>query len=182
MLQIVAINKIVTTFLPSPLHWARGCGFEPQDRQSFSTQISILKVDVLPYMLNFQSNHLSMLFLPWNTVVNFFPFCHLPLPSYGKNHITPISHWFYPISLSYTKKYTKDTKPLPIQFETQIINPLFAITSAGSILIMLRSSVCWLKLQLDKWSVVQPTRLPTSNYEASLRGHERLKGHLQESG
>ena len=32
----------------------------------------------------------------------------------------------------------------------KFINPLFAITSAGSALIVLRSSVCWIRQQLDK--------------------------------
>ena len=35
--------------------------------------------------------------------------------------------------------------------------------------------------QLDKWSVVNPTWLPSPNCEASLHGHERLKDELQES-
>ena len=34
--------------------------------------------------------------------------------------------------------------------EIQSIYPLFAITSAGSALIVLRSSVCWIRQQLDK--------------------------------
>ena len=95
-----------TTSLPFPLLWARGLGFEPPDLQFFSTQIWILKAVVLLYLLTFQSNLLSVLFLPRNSTVNSFPFFLLPLPSYDKNHITPISHRIFPISLSYPK-YTK---------------------------------------------------------------------------
>ena len=80
-----------------PLHWARGLGFEPPDLQFFSTQIWILKAVVLLYLLTFQSNLLSVLFLPRNSTVNSFPFFLLPLPSYDKNHITPISHRIFPI-------------------------------------------------------------------------------------
>ena len=49
-------------------------------------------------------------------------------------------------------------------------------------LIVLRSSVCWIGQQPDKWLIVQPTWMLSSNSEASLRGHERLKDQLQESG
>ena len=57
---------------------------------------------------------------------------------------------------------------------------LFAITPAGSALIMLRSSVCWLRQQPNKWSLVEPTWLLSSNRESSLRGHEQLKGRAAE--
>ena len=36
--------------------------------------------------------------------------------------------------------------------------------------------------QLDRCPVVKPTWLPSSNREANLRGHERLKYQLQETG
>ena len=57
----------------------------------------------------------------------------------------------------------------------QCINPLFVITQASSALIMLRSSESWIRQQLDKWSVVEPTWLLSSNWEASLYGQGRLK-------
>ena len=47
---------------------------------------------------------------------------------------------------------------------------------------LLRSSVCWIRQQQDKLSEVQPSLLPSSNCEASQRGHDRLKVQLQESG
>ena len=72
--------------------------------------------------------------------------------------------------------------PCLSNWSTQFINPLFAITSAGSALIVLRSSVCWIRQKLDKGSEVEPTGLPSSNREASLPWHERLKDRLQESG
>ena len=56
------------------------------------------------------------------------------------------------------------------------------LLQAGSTLIVLRSSMCWIRQQLDKWSVVEPTWLPSSNREASLRGYERLTDQRQESG
>ena len=74
------------------------------------------------------------------------------------------------------------SNPCPSNWSTHFINPLFEITSASSALIVLRSSMCRIRQQLDKRSVVQPTRLSSSNREASLRGHERLKDRLEESG
>jgi hypothetical protein len=99
------------------------------------------------------------------------------------------SHWyhtdsflsFFPIQ-STPRTWLWVQNPCPSNWSTQFINPLFAITSAGSTLIVLRSSVCWIRQQLGKWSVVEPTWLPSSNREASLRGYERLKDQLQESG
>ena len=64
----------------------------------------------------------------------------------------------------------------------QFNNPPFPITPATLALIVLRSSACWIRQQLDKRSVVEPTWLPSSNCEASLHGHERLKNERQESG
>ena len=52
--------------------------------------------------------------------------------------------------------------------------PLFAITSAGSALIMLRSSGCW----IGSREISQPS----SNQETSLRGHEWLKYQQLENG
>ena len=55
------------------------------------------------------------------------------------------------------------------------IDPLLLISTAGSALTVLRSSVCWIWQQLGKGSEVEPTWLPNSNREANLCGNERLK-------
>ena len=64
-------------------------------------------------------------------------------------------------------------KPLPVQ---QFINPLFAIAPGSSAPILFRTSECWIMQQLDKWSVFEPTWLPSSNREASLRGQRPAGG------
>ena len=76
------------------------------------------------------------------------------------------------------------TKPLLIQiWKTQCIkNPLFATTPTCSALIMLRFSLCWIRQQLDKWAVAEPTCLLSFNQDASLRVCEWLKNQQQESG
>ena len=66
-------------------------GLNPETGKVFSTQILILKAEILPHMLTFLSNLLSVLFSLRNTTVSFFPFFLLPLPSDGKNHTTPIN-------------------------------------------------------------------------------------------
>ena len=60
----------------------------------------------------------------------------------------------------------------PSNWGTQFNNPLIAITSAGSALILLRSAVCW--QQLNNWSEFEPTWLPNSNREAQTWEAERL--------
>ena len=114
--------------------------------------------------LTFLSNFLSVLVLPRNTAVNFFPFFLLPLPSYGKNHITnvdtPILSYLYFLSKVHQGPgigyKTLATRPI---WSTQSINPLFAITLA---LIAFRSSPCWISSSLKWW--VEPTWLPSSNH------------------
>ena len=66
-------------------------GLSPETGKKISTQISILKADVLPRIPTFLTNLLSVLLLPRNTTVNVFPFLLLPLPSYGENHVTRIN-------------------------------------------------------------------------------------------
>ena len=63
--------------------------------------------------------------------------------------------------------------PCLSHWSTQFLNPLFSITSASSALVVLKSSVCWIRQQLYKQSVAKPTWLPSSNCGASSRG---LKG------
>ena len=43
-------------------------------------------------------------------------------------------------------------------------------------LIMLRSSMCWIRHQLDKWSEVEPTWLPSSNQEAVEKTEPQKSG------
>ena len=65
------------------------------------------------------------------------------------------------------------------EVRAQCIDPLLLISTAGSALIVLRSSVCWIWQQLGKGSVVEPTWLPNSNREASMCGNERLKDQAE---
>ena len=65
------------------------------------------------------------------------------------------------------------------EVSAQCIDPLLLISTAGSALIVLRSSVCWIWQQLGKGSVVEPTWLPNSNPGASLCRNERLKDQAE---
>ena len=65
--------------------------------------------------------------------------------------------------------------PCLSHWSTQFLNHLFAITFASSALVVLKSSMCWIRQQLYKQTVVKPTWLPSSNCEASLRGHKGSK-------
>ena len=148
-----------------------------------------IKADVLSrhaevtYKLSYQNlpSHAT-----WSRCLKtFLPFFLLPLQSLSKL-LTPTRilrnfpiFLFYPIL----------TRPRLDNFQFEralwVINPsiLYSqLLQAGSTLIVLRSSMCWIRQQLDKWSVVEPTWLPSSNREASLRGYERLKDQRQESG
>ena len=40
--------------------------------------------------------------------------------------------------------------------------------------------VCWMRQQLEQWSVVKPTWLPSSFWEARLHGHKQLTGQAAE--
>ena len=150
----------MTTFFPSPSHWAWGHGFKPQHRQKKITHRFASKRQM--FFAWFHNWKLPS-FLPSSSSIFW------QKPQFHAN-----SFYFFFLS-----KYTKVLVWLKTFtcriWGTQCINPLFAITQASSALIMLRSSESWIRQQLDKWSVVEPTWLLSSNWEASLCGHERLK-------
>ena len=97
----------------------------------------------------------------------FLPFFLLPLQSLSKL-LTPTRilrnfpiFLFYPIL----------TRPRLDNFQFEralwVINPsiLYSqLLQASSTLIVLRSSMCWIRQQLDKWSVVEPSWLLSSNW------------------
>ena len=72
-----------TTFLPSPLHWARGRWFKPRQK-SFFNKISILKAVVLPNTLIFESNLPPMIFMSSTITGNYCP-CLCLFQSYFNN-------------------------------------------------------------------------------------------------
>ena len=134
-------------FNGSKLKWGRDLPFPfaPSERswvqasrptKTIYAQICFYKADVLSLIPTFLFNIPSMLFPPWY-----------------KTHQSYQVLLYYPVH----KAPVKGRKPC------EFFNPQFAITPAGSALIVLRSSLHWIS-SCSKLSVAKPTWLASSHH------------------
>ena len=164
------VTRYILLSFPLPLHWARGHWLKPWHEQKLLHRNLFLKGSCFSTHANFpiQSSFHVLETQLETSFLSFFCLFNI------KAKITVHIKSFYPSLLSKEPKAAaKGLKTLAKEF-LWFINPLFAITPAGSALIVLRSSPSWISSS-KKWSVVEPTWLPSSNYWKPMFTEMKLK-------